>query len=96
MIEKFSELNYTIHISFLTGAKPLRKGAAGCWFGPESDPSVGKRRAVYYYNSRSAAGLFASAVGNGAQKVEPGSPYLVMKGGSRAQNIGWVKKCRKM
>ena len=34
MIEKFSELNYTIHISFLTGAKPLRKGAAGCWFGP--------------------------------------------------------------
>ena len=34
MIEKFSELNYTIHMSFLTGAKPLRKGAAGCCFGP--------------------------------------------------------------
>lgn len=33
MIEKFSELNYTIHMSFFTGAKPLRKGAAGCWFG---------------------------------------------------------------
>ena len=66
-------------------------GAARCGGGrvwPELDSSVGKRRAVYYYNSRSAVGLFAGAVGNGAQKVESESPYLVMKGEDRAHNMG--------
>ncbi len=85
----------TVLLSRFPGGKmgAARCGGSRVWL--ESDPSVGKGGAVYYYNSRSTAGYLPVLWEMVHRRMNRDPPIFSDEREYRAQNMGWAKKYRK-